>query len=107
MRKAIAIVLLFISAAAHSDNTPKSILGAGSATCGRYNNDSNADKSFYVSWVLGYLAAENYRRPGDFLKATDSDAIEGAIRLYCYEHPLHTVARAGANVMYQLIEQSK
>lgn len=85
-----------------------SIIGSGVASCGTYLKETE-HRRFFISWVLGYLSGANSASamPGDLLKGTDANAIEGAVTKYCQENPLQDIHDATDNIFFQLKKRMK
>ena len=102
----LSIILTATALTAHADST---LLGVGNVPCGKYLQMSKNPSAVVDAnvWVLGYLSGVNIvRGHSDFLKNTDSDAIEAAVTLYCRENPLDHLWQAAFSVGIRLSVQN-
>lgn len=103
---AACLAPLMLITPAHSTDNRYTILGAGGASCGKWISDQ-AMRSFFESWLLGYLTAVNVdlasaNVDGDVTGNVDSDGVYLWITNYCQTHPLDDISTAAIELVIDL-----
>jgi hypothetical protein len=111
MKKTLLTLLLLASISNFAIADPRALIGHGTASCGKFNalqsDPGSLYKDSFVIWVLGYLSGLNSDSKIDFLADTDSDAIKGALIVYCQNNPLDKVIDAANSIHLQLLKRAR
>jgi hypothetical protein len=103
------LLLLAIANTAQCNERESAIVGAGTASCGRYleiraMQDRDLD-GLFSSWLQGFVSGANVQRREmglEFVSVPDGPSMLAYIDKFCRDNPLKTVFE-GAVVMKRLI----
>lgn len=56
----------------------------------------------YMTWVAGYLTAENMHRTQERQIRVDRDGLAGWLKIYCEKHPAQTIQQAVYAMAHEL-----
>lgn len=113
---AMTLALVILSTGAKAQNAPKTIFGAGAASCGEfaeiYQRDPDGAQLYYFSWVQGYLsgvytfAVASARTPGKLERllpsSVDHEEWFRHMRRFCDARPLANIYEAAFDLMQKL-----
>ena len=99
---AVIVLCAFIAVTGPSPAAVTTILGAGTLSCGQWTEKRDFDHAYMLSWVLGFMSANNQWMKKDLTSGTDSAGLEAWIGNYCSAHPLDALAVAASNLAVEL-----
>jgi hypothetical protein len=105
----VLIVMSMVLMTNQVSATPKTVIGAGVASCGAWLEARRSPSLHAVavgkeSWVLGYVSGVNADQQwsDDFLAAADAPALFAWLDSYCPQHPLDPLYAATNALIHDL-----
>ncbi|ESY91332.1 MULTISPECIES: hypothetical protein [unclassified Mesorhizobium] len=107
MLKVLLIASAVLVNPARADDIIYKNLGAGLKTCGDFLRSKETTRTYYVSWILGFLTATNLTRAvaggdGSMPKLGSPSDLELWMTNFCASHALETVANAAVNLSIEI-----
>ncbi len=80
------------------------VSGAGKDSCRSYVDADEVGKSYYRTWLSGYISAHNYYSEDTYSIVNKStvDELEAWMRGYCFSNITHTYEQAAKALMRKL-----
>lgn len=107
MIKAILLTGAIISTPAGAEDLNYASFGVGLKTCGDWVRSEGTIRTYYVSWLLGFLTAVNFvdaasGKDGTMPGAGDYRDFDLWMTNYCNAHAVETVATAAVHLAIEL-----
>ena len=80
------------------------VSGAGKDSCRSFVDADEVGKSYYRTWLSGYISAHNFHAEDTYsiVNKKDVNEIETWLRGYCFSNMTHTYEQAVKNLMRKL-----
>ncbi len=110
MTIALVLVWSLLVGAQRDQATGYTIYGSGTISCGTWLRDSEAARATgndllvrtSRSWLQGFLSGAGWRSEGKARNVPDGAALTKWVDMYCGQHPLDLLAKAGQELVLEL-----